>query len=247
MIDIHTHLLPSIDDGAKDTKESVEMLSSSFKKGVGACVATPHCRIHGDDDISTFLEARKNSYETLSAALAESAEPLPEIFLGSEVFVDNDISRYEGIERLCIGDTMHMLLEFPSFLGRGKTAECIHELSVKGITPIIAHVNRYPFDSYLIDELREFDVIYQIDCDLFLSMRGRKYVKNLIKKGYVPVAASDMHNMSTRISKLDLAYAMAKKNFPEYADDMFFGIARGILYGRTAEEKIASLKKQDGR
>ena len=206
------------------------MLSSSFKKGVRACAATPHCRIHGDDDISTFLEARKNSYETLSAALAESAEPLPEIFLGSEVFVDNDISRYAGIEQLCIGDTMHILLEFPIFLGERETSECIHALAVKGITPIIAHVNRYPFDSHLIEDISDFNVIYQVDCDLFLSMKGRKYIKNLIKKGYVPIAASDMHNMSTRSSKLDLAYAMAKKKFPEYADDMFFGIANDILH-----------------
>ena len=80
MIDLHSHFLPDIDDGAKSVEESITMLSNSFLQGVGVCVATPHCILHHENSIKTFLQHREKSFKLLtvsSSALPEHADTAP--------------------------------------------------------------------------------------------------------------------------------------------------------------------------
>ena len=100
MIDIHSHFLPEIDDGAKNVSESIAMLTDSKKQGVEICVGTSHVTVHSDNGIAKFLEKRKYSIELLENRIAKEKCDVPKLLYGAEVFLDNDISLYEENKNL---------------------------------------------------------------------------------------------------------------------------------------------------
>ena len=72
MIDIHTHFLPGIDDGAKSGEMSLDMLCSAAEQGVTLCVATPHCVVHGNDDVEVFADVVSDA----GIQIAEAAQDI---------------------------------------------------------------------------------------------------------------------------------------------------------------------------
>ena len=84
MVDIHSHVLPCIDDGAESVEESIAMLSAAYEQGVRYVVVTPHCHVTSDEAIQSFLEERENAYNILKNALKETSVPVPEIILSDE-------------------------------------------------------------------------------------------------------------------------------------------------------------------
>ena len=219
MIDLHTHALPQIDDGAKTVQESIEMLSDSFLQGVRICALTPHCVVRANEDIDNFIEKRQNSYTQLKTAL--NSTEVPKLFLGAEVYVDHDISTYDDIEELCIGDSKKMLIELPIDKRYKWLADCIFSLNLKGITVVLAHIDRYMAREDIIRDLIGLDVIYQINATRFLSFSGRRIIKKLLLNDAKFIISSDMHNMAKRRCYMKAAYEKAMKMFPGQADLMF--------------------------
>ena len=229
MIDFHGHFLPSIDDGAKDVAESVKMLSGCFSDGVRVCAATPHLVLHDGEDIEAFLGKRQASADMLSEYIEKNKVSVPKLLYGAEIYVDNDISKYNGLEKLCISGSKLLLIELSEFKWNPSYAEWIYGLTVKGILPILAHVERYEYFDRLYDELSSVDVVYQVNADTVLSMRGRYFLTDLYR-GRKPVLVSgDMHNASTRRNRM----ADAKKKLGLFhkgmADDVFSNIAEELL------------------
>ena len=225
MIDMHTHVLPGADDGAKSVEESVKMLKYSASQGVKKVVATPHCVVHKESDILRFLEKRKKCFEKIP----QNAD-FPEIQLGAEIYFDNDLSVYENIGKLCIGNTKYILVEFTMGKHDGaKLAEWIYDLNLKGFKPIIAHIDRYSDFEELIGAFDMLNVVYQINASRFLSFLGRRIVKKILGMVDFAVVSSDMHNTTTRKCNMKDAYEKAKKLFPDLADDLFFNNADKIL------------------
>ena len=142
MLDIHTHCLPNMDDGAKSVDESKRMLRDSFSQGVEICIATPHCVIHKSTDITDFIDKRNERYSELREELEENRLAYPKIKLGAEVYLDNDISRYEDIKSVCLGESPYMLIELPWYIDLALHSEWIYNLCLKGIKPVIAHIDR---------------------------------------------------------------------------------------------------------
>ncbi len=221
MVDFHTHLLPYIDDGAKDETMSLEMLNMSLADGVELCVATPHCVIHTPDDIDSFITSRRHSYKKLKTAMAESGKAYPDIILGAEVYLNHDISTLDGIERLCVENTNCMLIEFPHIKQDPRTTEWLYSIMLRGIQPIVAHIDRYPKRESIIADMQGMNLVYQINASNFLSFGTRRLVKKLIMTGELFLVSSDMHNTSSRRCNMASAYKQAKKLFPDIADDMF--------------------------
>ena len=108
-VDLHAHFLPAVDDGAKTTEEALAILSDCYAQGTRLIVATPHCTVHRTGDIERFLLAREASRDRLLPHL--ESQKHPDLLYGAEVYVDHDVSRDDGIERLCIEGTSLMLLE----------------------------------------------------------------------------------------------------------------------------------------
>lgn len=210
MIDIHTHILPNIDDGAKSVNESIEMLVDSYKQGVTHCVLTPHCVIHSENAIEDFLIRRERSYQILRERIC-TYENIPKIFCGAEVYCDHDISKYEDIFKLCIGKTNYMLIEFPITKRKKIFTDWVYSLRMKDIKVIIAHIERYPNYNDIITDLEGLDIIYQINASNIINLGKRKIVKQIIKQNESFIVASDMHNMTSRRCKMQKAKGIAKK------------------------------------
>ena len=229
MMDLHTHCLPGVDDGAKNVDESLMMLKDSFSQGIKVCVATPHIQIENSDSISVFLKKRQEAYQLLLSEMKKTDSSYPEILLGAEVYLDCDISVYEDIKKLCIGKTDYMLVEFSRDYINPQIHLLVEALLKKGIKPVIAHIDRYREWEALMKNMDRADVIYQINAENFLTFAGRKRVKRIISKGKPLIVASDMHNMKNRTSCMKKAYDKARKAFKYDYDNLFTKNAEWIL------------------
>lgn len=227
LIDLHTHLLPAMDDGAKDIEESLRMLADSFAQGVRTCVATPHCVIHRQGDIARFLERRAERFAALQRAMPR--QDCPELLLGAEVYLDNDISEYDNLEELCLAGTRFLLVEFPVTGFGYRLADWLYALKLKGIHPLIAHVDRYPDWEKLLDDFDGLKLRYQVNASRLLNFWGRRLFQRLRSTGEFFVVSSDMHNMTTRRCNMREARAWADRRLPEEARDLFENHARQIL------------------
>lgn len=235
MIDIHAHYLPEIDDGAKNVAESLEMLKSSFSQGISVCVATPHSVIHCEEDIERFIKKREASYQRLIDAAAEENCKVPKLILGTELYLDHNVNQYHGIEKLCIENTNALLMEFPIGRDFSKHAEdWIYDLNCKGIVPIIAHIDRYPFWERMLKDFQGLRVNYQINASKFLTLSGRSLIRKIMKYDNKYIISSDMHNTDTRKCNMQPAYEKAVKMYKNRANELFESNAKSILEQQKA-------------
>lgn len=229
MIDIHTHCLPEIDDGPKSIEESKRMLRESFSQGIEVCVATPHCVIHSHMDIISFLEKRSRKYSELKKELEQDKLQYPKIKLGAEIYLDNDISKYDDIKNLCISDSSYMLIEIPHQIKPALLSEWTYNLFLKGINPIIAHIDRYENWREIICDAGNEKTMYQVNASRFLSFSGRRFIRKLCRYNDSFIVSSDMHNMTSRKCNMRKAYEKAFKKYGNSANDMFGNTAKKII------------------
>lgn len=229
MIDMHSHVLPDIDDGAKNVSESLQMLSDSFSQGVRVCAATPHCIIHRQKDLERFIDGRSKAYDLLKTEMEKTGESYPEIILGGEVYFDNDLNAYEGLERVCYTGTNYLLLEFPMEKANPLWAEQIYEMNRRGIRILVAHVDRYPEWEKMMADFKGLDVRYQVNASRFLKFSDKRLLRSLLEYGHRYVISSDMHNMKGRRCNMEEAYKKAVKKYPDMACELFCDNAKRIL------------------
>lgn len=203
MIDFHAHVLPEIDDGSKDVSESIEMLRLSLSEGNEIIVATPHFYVERSS-ITSFLDKRLNSAHLLTEALKDmnSTSFVTDIYLGAEVYFYQGISNNEHIRDLTINNTNYLLLEMPfTQWSKSVLSEVQMLISNVGVTPILAHVDRY---LHFRDSLRGLDTLLELGClaqmntSYLMSWRNRISAMKLIKSERIHVLGTDMHNITTR-------------------------------------------------
>ena len=109
MIDLHTHILPNVDDGSSSLEESLALLRMLASQGVTLTAATPHFYATSDKPEQFFLR-RESAWQQLSAAMESG---MPCVLLGAEVAFYRNISQMQQLERFCIGSSRLLLLEMP--------------------------------------------------------------------------------------------------------------------------------------
>lgn len=205
-IDIHTHILPGIDDGASDAGMSREMLIREKKSGIGGIVLTPHFYLH-EQPVSRFLEKRAAAYEKISSAAKELDIKLK---TGAEVLYTRSLAD-EDVAALCIEGTPYLLLELPY---KRLTTNFINEFrsftgSISpGIIPILAHAERYLrfTDKDSLREILDIDMLVQINAGSFRAFSGHtRFVSELISTGRAQLLGTDCHNITTRPPDMDIA------------------------------------------
>lgn len=234
MIDLHTHLLPQIDDGAYDAEESIEMIKDSISQGVSTIAATPHCRLRDNEDIEKFIAYREKSWNSLKKEMEKENLDIGDIVLGAEVYLDHDVSTYQDLSKLCLGDTNYIMLEFPHSGYSSIMSEWVYSVTLRGLKPIVAHVERYESYEKIMEDLNGLEVIYQLNASSFLSVCGRKRLAWIMKRKGIFFVSSDMHNMRRRVSTMGKAYKTAGKKWTQTADALFGGIA-GEMIKKTSE------------
>lgn len=231
MIDIHTHCLPGIDDGASDVSESIKMLEESRRQGVRLVVATPHCTLHHPMAVSEFLANRERAFSLLEDEIKKTKSTIPIILKGAEVYLDHDISDIDGIEKLCIGNTNYMLVEFSRETVSPMVPEWLYSLNVKGIKPVVAHIDRYFEWEEILNLVSGTDIMFQINADVFLSFFGRRHVKKILEYGFDYIVSSDMHNMEERITRMKEAKKKISRTFPNLTKELLWDNAYEIIKG----------------
>ena len=220
MIDLHTHILPKMDDGASSSDLSLEMLRMEAEQGVDTVVLTPHF-YREKEDPSSFLQRRASSFYRLKDRISELSdkekERLPELFLGAEVAWVPNMDEWSELSQLCLGDSSFLLLELPFYPWSSKMIDQIYDLMSKtGITPIIAHLECYAklqrWSS--IQEILALGIPIQLSTSVFFTIGGRRLAKQLLRHGTGFLLASDCHNTTTRPPNLGNTMAVLKKKFP---------------------------------
>lgn len=199
LIDMHTHILPKMDDGSKSIEESVELIRLSYEQGVRVLSMTPHF-YPGNESPEHFLERRDASVRKLAKALT-GMEEVPEIYFGAEVEFFQGISRVDEMERLTIGESGILLVEMPFSKWTGRMVNELYELrALQDVTPLIAHVDRYlDFGNEdTVDELIENGILIQANASFFLKGFASRKAMRMIRQGKIHFLGSDCHNLHSR-------------------------------------------------
>lgn len=247
MIDFHTHIIPGFDDGAQNTKMSLEMLNDSFEHGVDTVISTSHFYPKGNDSLNKFLERRSDRLIHLKHEIVRTNTNVPQIIKAAEVSISVDFSDYKMLKNLCIENTDYMLVEMPYGKWEDWVFDTIYSLVVKGYKPIIAHIERYKNIKSEFNSLFELKPLYQINADLFLTYGGRIRAAELIRSGHAHVIGSDMHNTTSRAPNLAEAYRIINQKFgAEYAD-FFNENAKKIINNESVDKNGARKLKKVSR
>lgn len=217
MTDLHTHILPRMDDGARDADESVIMLRQEQAQGVDTVVLTPH--FYRDRETpDQFLQRRAKAFEELTLRLRElpieEQQKLPRLVLGAEVAWNHALLDCEQIKELCIGQTRNLLLEMPFTPWSDHTISLIYDLMGRvGITPVIAHLERYLKNQRpgRIREILEMGIPIQISADILRYPLTRGKAMKLLRREQAHLLASDCHNAIDRTPNLKEAVDIVGK------------------------------------
>lgn len=204
MIDIHTHILPGMDDGSGSLEESLAMARESARQGVRLLAATPHFYATQEDP-NSFLRRREKSLALLESAWQDS---FPTLLVGAEVRYFDGISRVEKIAHLTLDHTRILLLEMPFTSWSRRMVEEVLELQrSRGLQVLLAHVERYlkDQDGQVWETFRQNGVWMQCNANFFLRWQTKRKAQALFKKGEIQMLGSDTHNMTTRPPNLAMA------------------------------------------
>ncbi len=245
--DFHSHILPAFDDGARDTKTALAMIDKSAGMGVDRIVSTSHCYPYSDGDIEEFLDMRSAAFERLKTEAAASGTVLPEIRLGSEVHLTCDLTSLSLIKELCIEGTKYMLLEMPSSKWNDTVIDVVYKLSISGIKPIIAHMERNLGQSAeLVNALCDLDVLIQINASSFGIAALKKEIDGMFLRGLIHIIGTDMHNLDTRKPDMDRAEKYIKKRYGTECWEYLMNNAGTILSGGELSYRDIKVFKKKG-
>lgn len=200
MIDIHSHIIPGIDDGSRSMEMTLEMLRTAEQCGINEVFATPHYLLeYGEAKINEVKEYVKNINEILKEENINI-----KIYSGQEVyFTENIISDYIAGNIGTLNDSRYMLIEFDMRKLEENIIDYLYELQIKGITPIIAHVERYKYIMQKPELINRFigeGYLFQLNSGSIEGKFGaevQKTAKLFLNNGIYNFIGSDAHNTSS--------------------------------------------------
>ena len=205
--DFHSHILPGIDDGAKDTDVSLTLIDELVRNGIKDICLTPHYYTH-QESVEDFLSKRDKAFEKLKAAIPDDLDV--RFHPGGEVFVTDYLFNQKFDRQICYDNTQFILTEFSYDTDfEGKSFQYIYKLFNKNMVPVIAHVERYPKlikNAKKRRELLNMGVIFQSNFTSFTDPAYKRKLIKLVKDGEISLLGTDCHNM-TRNSPQDIEEA----------------------------------------
>jgi protein-tyrosine phosphatase len=213
MIDIHTHILPQVDDGSPNLETSIFMIEEAVKSGVTDLFCTPHFyRLKNYRSSFSHNQAVFNELQTVVQA---KGYPI-RLYLGSEIFYTIEtIQDLRDKTVIPLGQSKLVLLEFSTGDDHEDLGEAIHNVRSLGFIPVMAHMERY---RYAGDKdwaiVKKMGALIQVNAASVLGIPNRSYQKKvlkMIKQGLVDFVASDIHQF--RSNHLLEASLMIQKKF----------------------------------
>lgn len=232
-IDIHAHVLPGIDDGAKDWDTCLEMLSRSAACGVKKVIATPHYlpwkqRSTPREIESLCLQAEKKLLQKHGITM--------DIYCGNEIYYNMDaIQNLRDGKILTLAGSKYILVEFEPRTSYQVFCRAVKEFRDAGYIPIIAHMERYEClrQAAKMQELRDMGALFQMNVEAFqggVFDSDSRWSKRCLVEEQVDFLASDMHGLRRRtpMTEEELQW-VHKKLKPKYQKELLYGNAQRIL------------------
>jgi len=222
-VDIHTHILPEVDDGAASVAETIDMLKIAYDGGTRKIVATPHMflDLFGNNDIAHI----QNLFNRLISDLRVQADQFPfldevEVSLGAENYVSPEF--LEALAQGCvlsINGSRYLLIEFSPLSPFNQIEQAVQKVLEMGYTPIIAHLERYAAiqkNPLQIEQFWEMGGVTQINAGSLLRRDGSRSsycAQQLLQEGLVDVIASDGHGPQWRPPSLEKVFKILENDY----------------------------------
>lgn len=199
MIDVHSHILPGIDDGSKSYAESIRMLRGLAEQGITDLICTPHYITD-----SRQISPRAKNEEILNKLREKVAKENIKInlYLGNEIYIDRDIAklvRQKKISPLNI-KSKYLLVELPMSGEFEQYEDILVELKEKGWQPILAHPERYHSfqkDFNKVASVHNLGILLQCNLGSFVGQYGRnakKLAKQIARQQLIYCVGTDIHH-----------------------------------------------------
>ncbi|MBQ8291751.1 MAG: hypothetical protein IJX88_04490 [Clostridia bacterium] len=244
MIDFHTHILPAMDDGAKNQDEAVKLLSLEKEEGVDTVLLTPHYYAK-KRSVEQFLEYRSAAFEKIKNEIPAGID----VRLGAEVHMTgiNDLSDEELIP-LAIEGTKCVLMEFPFLV---KWSENLFDrvrtfAEETGYTPVIAHVERYNQvldNPAILYPLLDAGCLLQVNTRAFIRKSTRRFAFAMLKKNMLHCIGSDAHNIQKRVPDIQLSKEAVVKAGYEVEWQVLQDYMRSLLQGKTLRSEMKRIRR----
>ena len=244
MIDIHSHLVPGVDDGSPSLEESLQLLKQAEEEGITEIITTPHFMKNGD--FRTKASELIQRFNELKEAYQGSIK----LHLGNELYIHPDLPELlEQGEILTLAESETILVEFPFHDYREDYDEILYELSLK-YQIIIAHPERYSYvqddPNFCLRWLKEGYLLQSNQNSLF-KKETKKTLIPMIEHGFVSFIASDAHNEYRPLILKD-AYDVLSEEFNEtLAIQLTRENPRRILMNERIVPEYREMKKKKKR
>mgnify|MGYP000135566548 CR=1 FL=1 len=199
-VDMHSHLIPGIDDGAPDVETAVNLVKRFIEMGYEKIVTTPHIM---SDHYKNTPETISNGLEALRAGLKEAGIKIP-IEAAAEYYLDDSFMELlddKENDLLSIGRNKYLLFELSMLEEPRELSDAIFKMSLRGYKPVLAHPERY---GYMVKDFKKLEDVKNRGADLqvnLMSLVGhyspevKKTAEKLIDAGMVDFIGTDCHNM----------------------------------------------------
>ena len=234
IIDVHTHILPGIDDGSKNMEQSLRMLEIAEQEGIHTIIATPH-NMPGKGKASP-AHVRKLIEELQNEAEQNGLDIT--ILPGCELFYREDALELLEQERILgMNDSDCILVEFDVVAQKQYIANALRNILSFGYTPVVAHVERYGAlmekGFAAIKDFRSMGCFIQVNADTVAGKCGstlRKYAKQMLKEQLVDFIGTDAHSDRSRAPRMQECILTLYKWCPaDYVEALVHGNAEEYL------------------
>ena len=207
MIDIHSHLIPNVDDGAKSPEETIELIKEAREAGITDIILTPHYIINSYEQNAETLILLKDKLQQI----INSENIKVNLHIGMEVYItDNLVEILKQNKILTLAGSKYLLMELPLNTNVQYLDMVIFKLIENNIIPIIAHPERYKFvqeDPSKVRELIESGCLIQSNIGSILGIYGKKAkktIKYLLKNDLINFIATDTHRKNMNLQNITL-------------------------------------------
>ena len=243
MIDLHSHILPGIDDGAKDEDEAVKLLQIACESGISKIAFTSHFNCE-EMDLERFLKRRQMSCRRLKNALQAQEDLKGKLWfkLGAEVKYSPNLVHLD-LQKLCISGTGYLLLELPFEEHPYHFDETVYWMQLQGIQPVIAHIERY---SYMMKHMET--VLEWVENGLYIQANASSLLRKdalsrqllqMIRANLIQVLARDTHSVLKRPPLLTEGMQLVRKKLGGQTAERLEKNAACIFAGRFLEKEEA--------
>ncbi len=232
MVDVHSHILPALDDGSRCMEQSLKMLRIACEEGIRAMIATPH-NMPGKG--SADRETVEDSLAELRDEAAKSGIFL-KLFPGMEYFFRQEVlDILEKGEGITLAGTDCVLVEFDPYEEKKYIRNAVRDILALEYIPVLAHVERYAGlmekDREAVRELRAMGALIQVNCGSVTGDFGRaakRDTRALLKEGLVDLVGTDAHSDGHRAPRMRECAAYIRRKYGE-------GYARALLSAKALQ------------